>query len=124
MREIGLTFDDLNELDTLGIIKFNPLAGFVALDVPDTGVLTYTNGITKEISKHNKDQIPLGNVILTNAGECLRRITPPVELPDYEAAEKAFMIKNGVTYKEATNYRIVEDQSGFLKIGKIQSVES
>lgn len=124
MREIGLTFDILNEIETLGLIKFNSLGGFVALKMPESGILTYIKGTTKEISKHNKDEIPIGNVMLTDAGECLRRITQPIEIPDYEAIEKDFMIQNGVIYKDSTEYRIFKDQTGSMKIGKIPTVEA
>lgn len=122
MREIGLTFDILNEIETLGLIKFDTVGGFVALKMPETGILTYTNGITKEISKHNDDKIPIGNVMLTDAGECLSRITQPIEISDYEVTEKAFMIQNGVTYKDSTEYHIFKDQAGSFKLVKVPIV--
>lgn len=124
MREIGLSFDILNEIETLGLIKFDAIAGFVALNMPETGIFTYTNGITKEVLKHNGNEIPIGNVVLTDAGECLRRITQSIEISDYEDIETAFMIKQGVTYKDSTEYNIVEEQDGLLKLVKIPIVEA
>lgn len=124
MREIGLSFDILNEIETLGLIKFDTIGGFVALKIPETGILTYTNGITKEILKHNKDEIPIGNVLLTDAGECLKRITQPVYISNYEAIEKDFMIQNGVEYKDSTEYRIYQDETGDFKLIRVSTSEA
>ena len=114
LRRLGLPFNVLNELDSLGLIKFNSSLGFVALQIPETGVLTYTNGNLKEIKKHQKGQVPIGSVMLTEAGECLKRITEPEIIDNYEKMEMEYMTKNGVEYKEDSAYSISADENGNL----------
>lgn len=53
-RALGLSFDLLNELETLGLIKFNSIAGFVALNTPEKGVVTYIDGLTQEVESHKR----------------------------------------------------------------------
>lgn len=124
MRSLGLSFDILNEIETLGLIKFDSSAGYAALNIPEGCILTYTNGTTKEVIKHKNGQIPIGSVMLTDAGECLMRITQPVEIPDYEALEKEYMTQNGVTYKEPTEYNIFIDKTGSYKLEKISTIDA
>lgn len=54
-RTLGLSFDLLNEFETLGLIKFDSIAGFVALNTPEKGVVTYIDGVTQEVESHKKD---------------------------------------------------------------------
>ena len=62
--------------------------------------------------------------MLTDAGECLRRIIQPIEIPDYESIEKDFMLQNGVTYKEPSEYRIYPDETGSLKLARFPIAET
>lgn len=115
-RALGLSFDLLNELETLGLIKFNSIAGFVALNTPEKGVVTYIDGLTQEVESHKKDQLPIGNVMLTEAGDCLRRIIQPTPIPNYISLEKKYMISNGVVFKERPGYLILDNGKGQLSL--------
>lgn len=119
LHALGLSFDLLNELETLGLIKFDSTGGFVALNVPEKGVITYINGLTQEVESHKKDQLPIGNVMLTEAGECLSRIIQPIAIPNYISLEKKYMINNGVVFKETPGYIIIDDGLGGLSLHKI-----
>lgn len=115
-RALGLSFDLLNELETLGLIKFNSIAGFVALNTPEKGVVTYIDGLTQEVESHKKDQLPIGNVMLTEAGDCLCRIIQPTPIPNYISLEKKYMISNGVVFKERPGYLILDNGKGQLSL--------
>lgn len=116
---LGLSFDLLNELETLGLIKFDSTGGFVALNVPEKGIITYINGVTQEVESHKKDKLPIGNVMLTEAGECLSKIIQPIPTPNYISLEKKYMISNGVVFKETPGYIIIDDGLGGLSLHKI-----
>ena len=55
MRKMGLSFELLNELETLGIIKFDTVAGYVTTNMKEKKVLVYINGNIIETSSHNGD---------------------------------------------------------------------
>ena len=116
---LGLSFDLLNELETLGLIKFDSIAGFVALNVPEKGVITYIDGQTQEVESHKKDQLPIGNVMLTEAGDCLCKIIQPIPIPNFISLEKKYMVSNGVVFKEKSSYVILEDGNGELYLHKV-----
>lgn len=116
---LGLSFDMLNELDTLGLIKFNSIAGFVALNVPDKGIITYIDGMTQEVDMHKKNKLPIGNVMLTEAGDCLCRIIQPTPIPNYISLEKKYMISNGIVFKEKPGYLILDTGNGQFSLHKV-----
>lgn len=120
LRNIGLSFSVFNELDTLGLIKFDTVAGFAAIDIPDMTILTYINGITKEIDTYGKEKLPIGNVLLTEAGECLDKIVETENILSYELLEKKYMMNHGVTFKEKSEYSITRDNSGELVLNRHQ----
>ena len=80
--KVGLSFNDLNELDTLGLIKFDSV-GYTTtgFDVPQ---VKFTIGKRKGIlSGIRESQIPIGNVRLSSAGEALKKIIEPMEIDNY-----------------------------------------
>lgn len=123
-RALGLSFDLLNELETLGLIKFDSVAGFVTLNVPEKGVVTYIDGVTQEIESHRKDQLPIGNILLTEAGDCLCRIIQPTPIPNYISLEKKYMISNGVVFKERSRYLILDNGKGQLSLRRTLEPDS
>lgn len=116
---LGLSFDCFSELETLGLIKFDSIAGFVALNTPEKGVITYVDGQTQEVESHEKDQLPIGNVMLTEAGDCLCKIIQPIPIPNFISLEKKYMISNGVVFKENPSYVIRENGKDGLYLYKI-----
>ena len=108
LAEIGLTFNIINELDTIGLIKFKSLLGFSTDEIIEETVATYVNGKTEVIIEHKENTFPKGNIILTEAGECLRDITTCEEVLDYDNMIKKYFIKHGIKYMENPIYQIVK----------------
>lgn len=114
MQKLGLNFGVLNELETLGLIKFNTISGYVTKGIKEKTVLSYINGKAEEIFDHNNYEIPIGNVMLTKVGECLKNITQLEPIPDYDKVVKKYMSKKNVKYKEETDYQIIESGNEIL----------
>ena len=117
LASMGLSFETLNELDTIGLIKFKS-SGFFLDGLPETGIFTYINGVTKEIAKYRKDDFPAGSALLTNAGKCLEKIIQPEAIPNYESMEKQYMLGKGVIFKEPPEYSISENDDGTISVEK------
>lgn len=86
------------------------------MNTPEKGVVTYIDGLTQEVESHKKDQLPIGNVMLTEAGDCLCRIIQPTPIPNYISLEKKYMISNGVVFKERPGYLILDNGKGQLSL--------
>ena len=107
MRKMGLSFELLNELETLGIIKFDTVAGYVTTNMKEKKVLVYINGNIIETSSHNGDNFSIGNVLFTSAGEALSKITEPHKLEGYEEAVKKYLESNDVSVEEESLYNVI-----------------
>lgn len=115
MRSLGLSYNVLTELETLGLIKFSTMPGFVTIDMPKKcTICTYVDGVTKELEEGNHESVAIGNVILTDAGRCLSKITEAVEIKDYELLEKRYMNRSSTIYKEKATFEITKDEEGTL----------
>ena len=117
MRKIGLSFELLNELETLGVIKFDTVAGYAAIGMKDRKILVYVNGEVIETSSHQGDKFPIGNVLFTSAGDALSKITEPYELEDYDNAVKKYLEANSVSVERKSLYNIIvyEDRIQVMK---------
>lgn len=107
MNELGISFQVINELETLGVIKFDSVAGYITTGIKDKKVLLCVNGKTMEITQHESESIPIGDVILTSAGETLKNITTIEEIEGYDEAVKKYMCSKGVLFSEEEHYQIV-----------------
>lgn len=118
LNKMGLTFGMLNELDTLGLIKFDALSGYAATGFEQKLVLLYANGKTITINKHEKNEVPIGNVILTLTGECLMKITPTDTMPDYGEVIEKYLRNDNIKILENSGYQVLKtngDQFQVLK---------
>lgn len=106
MRKMGLSFEIMNELETLGVIKFNTVAGYVTTNMKEKNVLIYINGNVLETNGHRDDSFPIGNVIFTSAGEALSKITDPYVLENYDMVVKKYMESNNVTFSDENKYSV------------------
>ena len=70
-------------------------------------MLLCVNGKTMEITQHESESIPIGDVILTSAGETLKNITTIEEIEGYDEAVKKYMCSKGVLFSEEEDYQIV-----------------
>lgn len=118
LHKMGLTFGMLNELDTFGLIKFDALSGYVTTGVEHKIVLLYTNGQTITINKHEKNIVPIGNVMLTSTGQCLMNITPTDTIVDYGKMIEKYLRNKNTKILEDSEYQVLktnEDQFQVLK---------
>ena len=117
MRKMGLSFELLNELETLGVIKFDTIAGYASTNMKEKKVLVYINGNVVETSSHQDDRFPIGNVLFTSAGEVLRKITDLYEVEGYEGAVKKYLKSNSVSVEEESSYNVLlsEDRIQVIK---------
>lgn len=94
-NERGVSFKVLNELETLGVIRFESLTGYISKGVKNDKVLICVGDKLDVIEKHPKDELPIGNVILTSVGEALKSITDSVEISDYYEMVKQYLSDKG-----------------------------
>lgn len=107
MENMGLSFDVMNELETLGVIKFGSLTGYVTTSLKNKKVLIYCDGNVIETNLLRRDDYPVGHVFFTKAGEALKNITEPYQLEGYEEVVKKYLISNSVSVAEKSSYKIL-----------------
>ena len=74
MAKYGIDFAVLNELESLGVIKFAANQGFCLSGLSYQKVLIYVDGKTIDIVKYKGDELPAGNVMFTAAGDALKQL--------------------------------------------------
>jgi hypothetical protein len=68
-RRHGITFVSLSHLDSIGLIQFGNLTGFVRMDLPKTiSTLYYGQRVDLEFPKESDNQLEIGKVLLTRIG--------------------------------------------------------
>lgn len=74
-RKQGLGFNTLSHLDSIGLIQFDPLAGFIRRNLGQKGYVGYFGKqVWIEFDKPEKNEMQVGHVLLTKAGEQLAPI--------------------------------------------------
>lgn len=113
LYEIGLSFSIMNELETLGLIKFDSLNGYningISENIEST-VLVYSENKTDVIIEHEENKLPVGNIMLTPAGECLQNITPIEEITGYNEMVKQYMLNKKVKFMSRSCYKVIENE--------------
>ena len=103
-RECGVSFNVLSELETLGVIRFESLAGYISKGITNDKVLICVGDKLDVIEEYQKGELPIGNVMLTSVGEALKSITDSVEISDYYEMVKTYMSDKGVKFADAHEY--------------------
>lgn len=103
-RECGVSFNVLNELETLGVIRFESLAGYISKGITNDKVLICVGDKLDVIEGYQKGELPIGNVMLTSVGEALKSITDSVEISDYYEMVKKYMSDKGVKFADEHDY--------------------
>ncbi len=103
-RECGVSFNVLNELETLGVIRFESLAGYISKGITNDKVLICVGDKLDVIEGYQKGELPIGNVMLTSVGEALKSITDAVEISDYYEMVKKYMSDKGVKFADEHDY--------------------
>ena len=94
-----MSFNVLNELETLGVIRFESLTGYIS-----KGILICIGDKLDVIKEYEKGEFPIGNVMLTSVGEALKSITDSVEIDDYYVMIKQYLVDKGVKFAEEHDY--------------------
>lgn len=111
-KKLGIPFMILNELDTLGVLKYSSEDLETALLSKKT-LLCFEN----ELEIVEQKALPHGNVMLTAVGKALLKITEPVKIEGYHEMIKEYMIKKGVKFANIDDY-IIEEKDGEMTVTK------
>lgn len=109
MRKLGITFEVLSELETLGVIKFNSVTGYCLTDMKGKKVLLHLNGDVIETGSCPEQIFPVGNVLFTSAGEALSTITEQYMVEGYEELIRKYLESHNIFVKENCSYNILLD---------------
>ena len=99
-----MSFNVLSELETLGVIRFESLAGYISKGITNDKILICVGDKLDVIEEYQKGKLPIGNVMLTSVGEALKSITDSVEISDYYEMVKTYMSDKGVKFADAHEY--------------------
>ena len=103
-QKIEITFNILNELETLGVLKFESLNGYVNKGINNNKVLICVDDKLEVINKHNENEMPIGDVLFTSVGKALKRITSDEEIPSYYEMIKVYLTRKGVVFADKHNF--------------------
>lgn len=110
LRDMGLSFNTLSELETLGIIKFSSM-GYI-LNIKETGkALLYVGEKLEVVTGYEKGAFPIGNVMLTVAGEALSEITEEDNIPSYGELAIEYLKNEGVGFENVHNFEVIETEN-------------
>jgi len=74
----GINFNTLSHLESLGLIQFNHLSGFRRLRLPKSAtVFYYGQPVTLTLPSDAENDLELGTVLLTRAGQQLAQVCGP-----------------------------------------------
>lgn len=105
-REMGISFNVLNELETLGIIKVSTVGGYISKNIDNSKVLLCIGDKLDVISEHRNGEVPIGNVMLTSVGESLQAITDVEEIPNYYGMVREYMVKKNIKFANEHNFQL------------------
>lgn len=75
-KRLGLTFDSLTHLDSIGLIRFHGVGGFVEVDLPQRCRVSYFDRhLEIEFPEEPDHRLEAGEVLLTQAGKQLAPIS-------------------------------------------------
>lgn len=102
--ELGLSFNVLNELESLGLIKFETLTGYINKGITNDKILLCVSDKLELIEEYKKGEIPIGNVILTSAGRSLQEIIDLNEIDEYYEMIKNYLSAGKVKFAEEHDF--------------------
>lgn len=112
-HKIGIYLEDIHELQAMGLLTYNPNGCYIS-GIPCKHPLIYANGKTFYILWHHKDEIPIGNVLLTKAGQCLSDVMNECEIAaEYDKFVRGFMEHFGVEFAEQKMYSVIKTDRHF-----------
>ncbi len=113
-QKIGIYLEDIYELQSLGLLTYSSEGSYIS-GYPCKHPLIYANGKTFYVLWHHKDEIPIGNILLTRAGECLFNVMNECEITDeYDVYVREFMEHFGVAFAEQNMYSVIKADKKFI----------
>ena len=119
-EELGISFRMLNELDTLGVIKFSPKSSY-RFPISDQSFLLYAENkieIAKSYDRYH--ELHTGRVMLTAAGEALSKITESVRIEGYHDMIIDYWNNCYVKFANIDDY-IIEEKDGKITVTQKKS---
>ncbi|MBL8564516.1 MAG: DUF2806 domain-containing protein [Hyphomicrobiaceae bacterium] len=89
-RKHDVTFANLTHLDSLGLLTFDPLAGYALPELPAKVVVTYATSVVLIEPPKTSSNLSTGKVLLSDAGKRLAPLTNAEAIPeclDYTVAK-------------------------------------
>lgn len=121
-QKIGIYLEDIHELQSLGLLTYSPSGSYLS-GYPCKHPLVYANGKTFYVLWHHKDEIPIGNILLTRAGECLFNVINECEIAnEYDIYVREFMENFGVTFAEQDMYSVAKTNGEFFLTAKRKKI--
>ena len=102
LNRLGINFNSLNELKTIGLINFDNIAGFINRFTKDTvhKIHLLYGSQTATINDYKSENFPIGNVLLTNAGNFISSFVTKRHIDGHFESTKEFLSKNNVLFSE------------------------
>ena len=112
---LGIYFKDIGELESLGLIKFNSISGFVQRDI--NRALIYSKNNLTMIEDLKNAELPIGNVMLTSVGEALSRITESEDIDGFNHMVDKYLEDQRckIVYEHDYDSVIIDDTIEFVK---------
>jgi hypothetical protein len=82
----GINFGALTHLDSIGLLQFNNLTGFVKMGLPDTGTFAVAycgKPLMLAMENQKEKKLPVGHVLLTSVGRELVTVCVAQGIPDF-----------------------------------------
>ena len=98
MEKLGITFEMLNELETIGLIKFKDLFEYVTDSINARYIILHINNKVEAYIEHKNETLPKGNVFLTKSGLCLCNLLEERKIPHYNDMIIKYYQDKGVTF--------------------------
>ena len=86
LEDLDITFKSLTELDKLGLIKYDSVAGFIHTyeKKVNPNIHVYAQGTVISCLDYPDESFPIGSVILTDAGTAIARVVNRINLPGFQ----------------------------------------
>lgn len=100
----GVNFAILTHLDTIGLIKFDPLAGYVKDELPEKFVIQYHKTLLGvNLKQGSENKLNIGNAILTVVGRELATTIVPKQITDLPKYVEEYYKSKGVEIFDPKN---------------------
>ena len=109
LQELGITFVSLNDLESLGLVKFDTIAGFITqydANVVKKIHINYDNNTTT-VTKFPDKAFPIGNIMLTTSGKVIKRSVSRNTIPAYMEHIIDGIKKQSVEISEVSEVQII-----------------